>query len=448
MKNRTIFLLVLTVFLEIACHSDKTVQKPDEWIRNAVIYEVNVRQYTPEGTFKSFATHLPRLKELGVDVLWFMPVYPISQQARKGSLGSYYAVRDYKAINPEFGTASDFKSLVDKAHAMGFKVVLDWVANHTGRDHIWLKQHPEWFERDSLGLVVSPHDWTDVAKVDYRNKNMRLAMEDAMLYWIKEFDIDGFRCDVAGEVPTAFWETVSAKLNKTKPLFMLAEADKAELTKKAFQADYNWPLLGVMNDIAKGRKVAKDLDKIKIHQDSLYSPFTFKMNFVTNHDENSWNGSEYERMGAGVKAFAVLTYTYPGLPLIYSGQEVGLRKRLSFFEKDTIPSWKNDLIFSFYQQLNQLKHTQPALGVGQKAGQFIRYLTTSPSLYIFERKIKSNRILVVLNLSAQTQEIKFVHAIPAGMFDEFFQHAAINVSQLDGTFLAPWQYRVYVNRKK
>ena len=319
MKIRNLFLFAILGTFLASCHTEQKAQSPEVWSKNAVIYEVNVRQYTVEGTFNAFANRLPQLKELGVDVLWFMPIYPISKEARKGTLGSYYSVQDYKGINPEFGKAEDFKALVQKAHEMGFKVILDWVANHTGRDHIWMKQHPDWYVKDSLGHALAPFDWTDAAKLDYKNTAMRSAMQESMAYWVKEFDVDGFRCDVAGEVPTDFWNDTRAKLNKIKPVFMLAEADKAELTKKAFNADYNWPLLGVMNDIAKGKKVATDIDKVLAHHDSIYPPTSFKMNFVTNHDENSWNGSEYERMGAGVNAFVILSYTYPGIPLIYTG---------------------------------------------------------------------------------------------------------------------------------
>lgn len=448
MKIRNLFLFAILGTFLASCHTEQKAQSPEVWSKNAVIYEVNVRQYTVEGTFNAFANRLPQLKELGVDVLWFMPIYPISKEARKGTLGSYYSVQDYKGINPEFGKAEDFKALVQKAHEMGFKVILDWVANHTGRDHIWMKQHPDWYVKDSLGHALAPFDWTDAAKLDYKNTAMRSAMQESMAYWVKEFDVDGFRCDVAGEVPTDFWNDTRAKLNKIKPVFMLAEADKAELTKKAFNADYNWPLLGVMNDIAKGKKVATDIDKVLAHHDSIYPPTSFKMNFVTNHDENSWNGSEYERMGAGVNAFVILSYTYPGIPLIYTGQEVGLKKRLSFFEKDTVANWNNPAVFSFYKKLNELKHTQPALAVGKNSGKFIRYATTSPTLYIFERKVKGNEVLVVLNLSAQNQTINFTKAKPSGACTDYFQNMKTDASRLEGAMLMPWQYKVYISNKK
>ena len=234
----------------IADSTATTVVHP-EWSENAVIYEVNLRQYTPEGTVGAFARHLPRLKELGADILWFMPVHPISEKERKGTLGSYYAVADYKAFNPEFGTMDDFKAMVSKAHEMGFKVIIDWVPNHTGCDNRWVAEHPDWYVHDEDGELVSPYDWTDVYKLDYTNSEMRKAMSDAMAFWLREADIDGFRCDVAGEVPTDFWDDTRKQLETVKPdIFMLAEASKPELQKNAFDMGYNWPMKDLFNAIA------------------------------------------------------------------------------------------------------------------------------------------------------------------------------------------------------
>jgi len=448
MKTKKLFLLLVVGTLLMACTSGKNSKDPAVWSKNAVIYEVNVRQYTPEGTFNAFSNHLPQLKELGVDILWFMPIYPISQENRKGTLGSYYAVKDYEGVNPEFGNAADFKTLVKKAHAMGFKVILDWVANHTGRDNAWTKQHPDWFAKDSLGRILAPFDWTDVSKLNYKNKAMRAAMIDAMRYWVKHFDVDGFRCDVAGEVPTDFWNDARVALDKIKPVFMLAEADKPELTNKAFAMDYNWPLLNVMNGIAKGKKTTADIDKCLAHHDSIFSQASYKMNFLTNHDENSWSGSEYERYGEGVDAFAVLTYTLPGMPLIYTGQEVGMHKRLSFFEKDTVPNWNNPEVFDFYKKLNVLKHTQPALAAGTEGGKVVRYATESPALYIFSRQVPDNEVLVVLNLSAKPQLVHFSGKKPTGSFTDYFRNAMLDVAGLEGTTLLPWQYKVLVKESK
>ena len=308
----------------IADSTATTVVHP-EWSENAVIYEVNLRQYTPEGTVGAFARHLPRLKELGADILWFMPVHPISEKERKGTLGSYYAVADYKAFNPEFGTMDDFKAMVSKAHEMGFKVIIDWVPNHTGCDNRWVAEHPDWYVHDEDGELVSPYDWTDVYKLDYTNSEMRKAMSDAMAFWLREADIDGFRCDVAGEVPTDFWDDTRKQLETVKPdIFMLAEASKPELQKNAFDMGYNWPMKDLFNAIAATsgqntyrrpdsssviypEKHAIDIDTLLAKQSIEYPAGTYMMNMITNHDLNSWEGTEFERLGNLTRAMAVLT---------------------------------------------------------------------------------------------------------------------------------------------
>jgi glycosidase len=327
-----------------------------DWSRNAVIYEVNIRQYTPEGTFNAFSSHLPRLKKLGIDVLWFMPIHPISVKDRKGSMGSYYAVQDYLKTNPEFGSIDDFKNLVKKAHKMGMKVLIDWVPNHTGRDNVWIQEHPEWFLYENSGEIVVPHDWVDVAKLDYENMEMRQAMIEAMKFWVKECNIDGFRCDVAADVPVDFWEKTSKSLDSIKPMFMLAEAWEPVLVEEAFDMVYGWDFHHIMNEIAKGHKTANEVSEWLIKEKEIYCNDAFIMHFITNHDKNSWNGTEFERMKEAANTFAVLTYTLPGMPLIYTGQEIGLNKRLEFFEKDPITSWKENEYTEFYTQLNKLKH--------------------------------------------------------------------------------------------
>lgn len=380
-----------------------------EWVKNAVIYEVNVRQYTPEGTFKAFEAHLPRLKELGVDILWIMPINPIGILDRKvpdgytSSLGSYYSVKDYKGINPEFGNEADFKELVAKAHEMGFKVIIDWVANHSSRDNAWITEHPEWYVKDSTGKILAPFDWTDVAKLNYANKDMRAAMIDAMKYWITNCDIDGFRCDVAGEVPIDFWESARMELEKTKPLFMLAEnEDHPELCKNAFDMNYGWNMCnGIFTNVAKGKDSVSSIIKAQQKIDSIFPSNAMKMNFITNHDENSWNGTVTERFGDGGKAFAILTYTLPGMPLIYSGQEAALNKRLKFFTKDTI-NWDNKELTPFYQTLNKLKHSNEALQNPPYGGTFNVLKNSEPKkIMTFVRVLGSSKVLVMLNLSAE-----------------------------------------------
>lgn len=294
------------------------------WAVKSTIYEVNVRQYSTAGDFKSVTKSLPRLKRLGVSILWLMPIHPISKVKRKGTLGSPYSVADYKGINPEFGSAEDFQALIDEAHRLGMKVIIDWVANHSGWDNPWLANE-SWYHRDLNGKIISPNnDWTDVAWLDYENPQMRAAMIDAMKYWVTEFDIDGFRADVAGLVPVTFWESANTELQTIKPLFMLAEEQgTTDMLNKAFIANYNWELKDRINALATGLTIPVSLLKYVNKLPSTYPTGAIPMNFITNHDENSWNGSEYRRLGAAVPAMAALTFTLPGIPLIYSGQEVG-----------------------------------------------------------------------------------------------------------------------------
>ena len=266
-----------------------------EWSDNATMYEVNIRQYTKEGTFEAFSEHLPRLQKMGVKILWFMPVHPISKVKRNGVLGSYYSVADYYETNPEFGTKEDFKRLVDQCHEMGFKVIMDWVANHTGWDNEWIKKHPEWYTKNDKGEIVYPETWQDVADLNYNNKSMQKAMLKAMTYWVKEFDVDGFRCDYAGGVPYEFWEKARKKLEKIKPVYMLAEDNSSmALLKYAFNSNYGWSLYNDLNSIAKGSKKAESLKSYFLSTIKTYPDGTYPLHFIDNHDENSWNGTVEE----------------------------------------------------------------------------------------------------------------------------------------------------------
>ncbi len=421
-----------------------------EWGKNAVIYEVNVRQYTPEGTFKSFEANLPRLKELGVDILWIMPINPIGIVDRKipdgykESLGSYYSVKDYKGINPEFGTEADFKALVTKAHEMGFKVIVDWVANHSSRDNAWITEHPDWYVQDSTGKILAPFDWTDVAKLNYKNNDMRAAMIDAMKYWVVNCDIDGFRCDVAGEVPVDFWDTCRVELEKVKPMFMLAEnEDHPELCAKAFDMNYGWTMHSTMHKVAQGKDSVVQISRQVIKMDSILPKNAFQMNFITNHDENSWNGTAAEKFGAGENAFAVLTYTLPGMPLIYSGQEAGLNKRLKFFTKDTI-DFKVADYSPFYKKLNALKHGSEALWNPPYGGIFEQVKNTEPTKVLsFIREKGDSRVVVIVNLSNEKVTVNLKGDKADGEYKDVFSNAdfTINSTNLNLT-LEPWGYWV------
>ncbi|MDU1889227.1 MAG: alpha-amylase family glycosyl hydrolase [Dysgonomonas sp.] len=452
MRNKVLLFAIFIALLGYSCGGERkqaTSSEPEEkctvqhldWTRNAVIYEVNVRQYTKEGTFAAFEAHLPRLKELGVDVLWFMPIHPISEKNRKGTLGSYYAVKDYTAVNPEFGTKEDFKRLVDKAHEMGFKVILDWVANHTGCDNVWLTEHPDWYVRDDAGNPKSPYDWTDTYELNYDNQEMRAAMTDAMKYWITDFDIDGYRCDMAHEVPTDFWNDTRKALDGVKPMFMLAESEEYDLLDHAFDANYSWELMHMMAAVNKGEKNVEDINAYIQKLDSVMCPDAYKMNFLTNHDENSWNGTEFERYGKGVEAFAVLTYTLNGMPMLYTGQEVGLKKRLSFFEKDMVPSWTENATTKFYKKLNELKHTHPALRAGAVGGKFRKYSTSGgKELLIYSRESAGKELMVMLNLSNKTITYDSNDALNRDNYTDYFTGKI--VGQLPKTLKA-WEYRVF-----
>lgn len=416
-----------------------------EWAKNAVIYEVNTRQYTPEGTFKAFANHLPRLKELGVDILWFMPIHPIGVENRKGSLGSYYSVKDYKGVNPEFGTFEDFKLLVEEAHKLGFKVILDWVANHTAHDHPWTVEHPEWYNRDENGQILSPFDWTDVADLNYDdNPALWDAMIDALKFWVAEANIDGYRCDVAGMVPTAFWEKARTELDAIKPVFMLAEDEgQRDLMIKAFDANYAWEFHHIMNKIAKGEKTAEDVWTYFAKEDTLFAPTSYRMMFTSNHDENSWNGTEFERMGEGARTFAVMTYTIPGFPLIYNGQEVGLDHRLLFFEKDLIDWSKGAEYTPFYTNLNRIKKENEALWNAANGGSFEKLESSKPKEVLsFVRQKGDNRIVVLLNLTPQEQALTLSDKNFSGTFTDLLSGEQREIAAGQEILLPAWGYWV------
>ena len=335
---------------------------PPDWAYVSTIYEVNIRQYTPEGTLEAFRKHLPRLKNMGVEILWIMPVQPIGKEKRKGSKGSYYSISDYMTVNPEFGSMEDFIRMVDDAHALGMKVILDWVANHSAFDHYWTKNQPDFYVRDEKGNIKSPvDDWSDVADLNYDNQELRKAMIRNMKFWIDAADIDGFRCDVAYMVPTDFWQKTIPELRTVKNIFMLAEAWEPELLKDSlFDMAYGWEAHHTMNRIAQGKNTVENWDKLIIDDEKKYASDDILMNFVDNHDENSWNGTIQSRLGAAEEAMTALIYVMPGMPLVYSGNEYGLKHSLKFFEKDSIPKIKGK-DWELRAKLGQLKNENSAL---------------------------------------------------------------------------------------
>ncbi|MFP4605470.1 MAG: alpha-amylase family glycosyl hydrolase [Bacteroidales bacterium] len=416
-----------------------------EWSKNAVIYEVNVRQYTEEGTFEAFREHLPRLKELGVDILWFMPIHPIGEKNKKGELGSYYSVKDYMDVNPEFGTMEDFKAVVDEAHEMGMYVILDWVANHTAWDNPLTKEHPDWYTKDSTGNFQPPEeDWSDVIELDYSVPEMRNYMIDALKFWVEEADIDGYRCDVAGMVPVQFWNRSREALDSIKPVFMLAEANEPILHKKAFDMTYAWDLHFLMNEIAQGKKNANDLNKKLKKEKDKYPKNGYRMMFTSNHDENSWKGTVYERLGDGVETFAVLSHTLPGMPLIYSGQEACMDKQLEFFEKDPI-EWKECNMTELYKSLNKLKKENKALWNGEAGGEYQRIKTTdNKNVFAFIREKDDDKVFVVANLTDKPIDFRLKSEEYFGEYKEYFSEEEFTFNNENTEMkLEPWEYKVF-----
>ena len=452
MSYKKLFYLVLLTAVISSCSNpqDKSVATSDTatidghpaWIMNGNIYEVNMRQYTPEGTFKAFSAHLQRLKDMGVHTLWFMPINPISKVDRKGTLGSYYAVSDYTAINPEYGNLEDWNALVKKAHELGLKVVIDWVPNHTGADHPWLKTHPDFFVQDSTGKAVSQFDWTDTRKLNYANQELTDSMIACMKYWVTTSDIDGFRCDVASEVADAFWLKAIPELKKQKNLFFLAEADKPNMHTDGFDATYTWSDFSMMKLIASGKRNALALDSIINKTDTSFPKNAMRLYFTSNHDENSWNKADFATMpGESHAPFAVLTQTIKrSLPLIYSSQEEPLLRSISFFEKDTIPFAKFGRA-PFYKKLLNLHSNNPALASNADFSKLVS--SADAQVYAFTRTAGKSKVLVVVNLSGKPVDAAIADAAIAGDATELFtdKKASIKAGQ---TFNLPaWGYQVY-----
>ncbi len=405
------------------------------WSAQATIYEVNIRQYTPEGTLAAFTREIPRLKRLGVDILWIMPVQPIGRKNRKGSLGSYYSIADYRAINPEFGTMADFRDLVTSAHKQGLKVILDWVPNHTAFDHPWTTAHPDFYTHNADGSISVARnndgtltDWTDVADLDYENPAMRQAMIGELRWWVDSTGIDGFRQDVAWGVPHSFWKEVHDTFRPSHPdLFFLAEAEDAALH-ESFDATYTWEMHHLLNAIAQGKKGFGELTAYFERQVKTYNPGAFRMSFTSNHDENSWQGTEFERMGSNHQAAFILAATLQGsFPLLYTGQEVSLNKRLRFFDKDTVPMTGASLA-DFYASVFALKHAQPALANGGwGAPQVALRHTAGERVFAFTRTKGANTVLVAVNFGDAPTAVAYAGLAEAGTYTDWFSKAGVTL---------------------
>ncbi len=441
MKSLRYFLILSAVLYTSVLAQIKT---PD-WAYNKSIYEVNLRQFTKEGTFASFRQHLQRLKELGVGILWLMPIHPIGELNRKGTLGSYYSVKDYTAVNPEFGTIEEFKALVKEIHSLGMYVIIDWVANHTAWDHKWTKSNPEFYNKDKEGNFIPPiDDWSDVIDLNYDNKQLWKEMIAALKFWVEECDIDGYRCDVAGMVPIQFWIEARNELDKIKPVFMLAEWDTPEMH-LAFDMTYDWNMHKLMNDVAKKKKNATDIVEHLIKDREKYPANAFRMQFTDNHDENSWNGTVFERFGDAAECFAVLTFLIPDMPLIYSGQEAGLNKRLSFFEKDNI-EWKKHNFFNLYKSLCTLKKSNELLLCGDKGGE-MKFIPNNnqQNILSFTRVKGSKKLLAIFNLSDTPSKVLMKDDTVAGVFSEFLSGDEIITDGVLELKLGGWSWKIYLS---
>jgi glycosidase len=430
------------------------VQHP-AWAAHASIYEVNVRQFTPEGTFRAFEAHLPRLADMGVGIIWLMPIHPIGAVNRKGTLGSQYAVQDYYGVNPEFGTLDDLRHLVQAAHALGLYVLLDWVANHTSWDNPLVTEHPEWYTRDAAGNFVPPvPDWHDVIDLDYNQPALRRYMTDALLYWVREADIDGYRCDVAGLVPTDFWDTARQELDQVKPVFMLAEWDElypsggltweefdgnTRLLERAFDMTFGLRLHYLLDHIAEEKQELSDIDVYLAAERAKYPPSVYLMHFTSNPDVNRWDGTEYERLGANALPFAVLCALLPGMPLVYSGQEAALQKRLAFFDRDPI-DWQDFPLQDFYTKLLQLNKRHPALHNGVLESRFER-LHASLELYAFVRRHEEAAVLTAINITPTAQHFTLTEAAN-GIWRDVFSGEQLKLEAGDSLAIEAHGWRV------
>lgn len=450
-KKQAALLVVLSFFIIASCNEASTRQsagiKNDHaaWSAQSNIYEVNLRQFSPAGTIMAFEKELPRLKDMGVEVLWFMPITPIGVEGRKmteNDMGSYYAVKDYTAFNPDYGSLDDWKAFVKQAQGMGFKVIIDWVANHTSPDNNWMKTHPGFYAKDSTGKAIAPFDWTDVRKLNYNNAEMRDSMITAMKFWLTETGIDGFRCDVAEEVPVDFWKACIDSLRKIKDVFMLAEGEKPELHEAGFNETYCWTVMHLMKELYNGNKTIKQFDSVLNANINRFPKNAYRLFFTSNHDENSWNGTEFEKFGDAFKTFAVFTQTmYQSVPLIYNGQEDMNKKRLKFFIKDTIP-WAGEMdLAPFYKTLLTLRKSNMALAADAS---YKRLASSADSvIFAYQREKEGHKVIIVLNLSRLPEKFSLNEENHTGNPLNVFSNQKEKINSRQEFSLGPWGYLVY-----
>ena len=425
----------------------QTLSIHPEWSYSAVLYEMNVRQLTAEGTLRAAEAKLEGLRDLGIDAIWLMPIYPIGIEGRKGELGSYYSIKDYCAVNPEFGDMADFDSFVEKAHSLGMKVILDWVANHTARDAKWLKTKPaDWYERDADGEAKVPWDWTDTAKLNYANRDVWRGQIESMRFWVEKHQIDGFRCDMAMLVPIEFWQEAHKVLHAIKPdIFMLAEAEELNLFDRAFDMGYAWEIHHMMCDIAKGERRVWDLRNTMYADRERYPNSAMRMMFTSNHDENSWSGSEQSRFGKALEVMTALTFLWEAsMPLLYTGQEMGYDHSFEFFDKDPIPEeYQNKELSELYRKLIALKHSQPALQAGERGGRAIEIENNAKDcLMTFVREVEGSRVVAILNLSPYTIHADYNNGIYAGTYTDAITGEEVILPVHLEQDIKPWGYKI------
>jgi len=417
-----------------------------EWSRDAVIYQINMRQFTPEGTFAAARKQLPRLAKLGVDILWLMPLQPIGVVNRKGSLGSPYSISDYYGVNPEFGDLDSLRSFIAAAHELGMHVILDWVANHTAWDNPLVEQHPDWFKRNAAGTFHSPAwtDWADVIQLDYSQPGLRRYMADAMKWWVREVGMDGFRCDVAGFVPLDFWDELRAELDAIRPVFMLAEWETRDLHARAFDMTYAWSWYDTLHRIATGKADVGALGVYHYTDENSWPEDGMRMLFTSNHDKNAWEGTQFEAFGDALESAIVLSFVSKGMPLIYNGQEAGNPKRLAFFEKDPI-EWREHPLEDLFRRLIALKKSNPALWNGRWGADMIQVTNSEPAaVFSFARPGDGNKVLALFNFSDQPRELRLIEGPWQGSYRDFASGEETMLRSDSRLELDAWGYRVLV----
>ncbi|MES3023550.1 MAG: alpha-amylase family glycosyl hydrolase [Pseudomonadota bacterium] len=444
---RAIWRSCLALFLALSFATAQAAPFPHaEWSKNASIYQINTRQFTPEGTLRAAERQLPRLKELGTTIIWLMPIHPIGKEHRKGELGSPYAVQDYFAVNPELGTMADFKQFVTTAHRLGLHVILDWVGNHTAWDNVIRKDHPDWYLKNRKGQPrPTPwFDWDDIIELDYNSPGLRAYMTRALRFWVKETGVDGYRFDAAGFVPQDYWDEVAADLRTIKPVFLLAEWESRDMHTRAFDASYAWSWWDAMRNIAAGKADATSLYSYYAWNEKFYPKDAYRLLYVSNHDKNAWEGTELETFGPALDAAIVFSVVSDGIPMIYNGQEAGNERRLKFFERDPIV-WKSAPHETLYKTLFALKTVNTALWNGRWGATMEQVVNSAPQqIFSFVRQNSKDKVFAVFNLSAKAQQVTFTGDLQHGAYREFGTGAAVTLDQNSKLDMAPWSYKVYL----